>query len=116
MIIIITIIIIIATIIIYWFFFIFFILRFFVCELRIATPVAMLNEREKKNVSRTMLSSYLGFILVVQSWKSVEKVLVFFLRTIRGLKTKKKKPKKNFEKKETLIISYFNEKPSMVNY
>jgi len=98
MIIIITIIIIIATIIIYWFFFIFFILRFF-C-LRIATPVAMLNEREKKNVSRTMLSSYLGFILVVQSWKSVEKVLVFFLRTIRGLKTKKKNPKRILKKKK----------------
>jgi len=100
MIIIITIIIIIATIIIYWFFFIFFILRFFF--LRIATPVAMLNEREKKNVSRTMLSSYLGFILVVQSWKSVEKVLVFFLRTIRGLKTKKKKTQKEFWKKRNI--------------
>jgi len=100
MIIIITIIIIIATIIIYWFFFIFFILRFFVCELRIATPVAMLNEREKKNVSRTMLSSYLGFILVVQSWKSVEKVLVFFYEPSVGSKPKKKNPKRILKKKK----------------
>jgi len=98
MIIIITIIIIIATIIIYWFFFIFFILRFF-C-LRIATPVAMLNEREKKNVSRTMLSSYLGFILVVQSWKSVEKVLVFFYEPSVGSKPKKKNPKRILKKKK----------------
>jgi len=101
MIIIITIIIIIATIIIYWFFFIFFILRFFVCELRIATPVAMLNEREKKNVSRTMLSSYLGFILLFNP-ENQSKRFSFFFTNHPWAQNQKKKTQKEFWKKRNI--------------
>ena len=60
-----------------------------------------------------MLSSYLGFILVVQSWKkTVEEVLI--LMNHLWAQNKRKKRKKNFENKEE--VSYFNKKPLTVKY